>query len=156
MHSYANLEGVVKGKQISCSYAFLLAPSQLLSAAQVKVFLGGLPCLALLSLVTDLVCVDSLCFHLPPGQTARPNKTFFYSLFLEPYFVRQHFIWLLGKALSIFQHPFRHSKLRRARQINTIYWSLCGFDITDGGQLSFQLLLLHLRLEHFFVSPSAS
>lgn len=45
---------------------------------------AGIACLARLSLVTDRVCVGSLCFHLPSGQPARPNKTL-YSLFQEPF-----------------------------------------------------------------------
>lgn len=39
-----------------------------------------------LSQVTDRECVGSLCFHLPSGQPARQNTTF-YSLVLDPSFV---------------------------------------------------------------------
>lgn len=72
---------------------------------------AGIACLARLSLVADRVCVGSLCFHLPSGQPARPNKTL-YSLFQEPFLCEDS--TLLGSlegALSIFQQPFSHSKL---------------------------------------------
>lgn len=76
-----------KGKNICSTQTFLPALAQFFFfvffffCGTGESVASGIACL-----VADGVCVDSLCFHLPCGQTARPKKTF--SWFLEPSFVR--------------------------------------------------------------------
>lgn len=79
MCNCANLRGNLKWKrqrqQTCCSRSRTSLPAAGSSAAQVKVFWVGLSVwrVFLSSLIT---CVGSLCFHSPPGQPARPNRTF--------------------------------------------------------------------------------